>query len=287
MLLLSSEFTLPALSGPGFSDTYICLAISPAISAASILMDRSSSFSLYSGWDIDIKTQGTDLSVPFLYLSGESITMVSTPFDPLIALTGNFAAVIGPNVVGLIEFTVGMILFSVFVWHFHEYIGKRDVFRWDAEQWARSGKLGKMAEGFMYLVKYLVAFPILVFLWFGVFAAFMFVLGNNFPVDRILLISFALVVSIRACSYYKEELSMTLAQLLPLNLLVIFLIQPDFFSFDAAQRIFDLGGFVGDILKFMAFAVAAEWFLRIAWSVKQRVAPHVHPPGDIVERFGR
>lgn len=214
--------------------------------------------------------------------------MAATVFDPLVSAVASLYGVVGPNLWNLILYTIGMAVYAIFIWHFSRYIAQRDVFKWDAEKWARSGGLGRFAEGFGYLIKYLIFYPILVFIWFGVFSTFMFLLGKSLQIDQILLVSFALVTSIRIMAYYSEDLSRQVSILLPLAMLGIFVIQPTFFNFDAASnRIFDLVSFVGDIFKFLAFSISVEWFLRIVWDIKQRVAPHIHAPGNIVERFGR
>lgn len=213
--------------------------------------------------------------------------MVETIFDPLLALQGRFAEAIGSNVWNLIVYTIGMAVYAIFIWHFYKYVGRRDIFSWDTEKYLRSGGLGRFAHGFFYFIKYLIAYPILVFVWFGIFAVFMFVLGQGIGTDRVLLISFALVTAIRITAYYTEDLAHDLAKMIPLALLGVYIVQPSFLQINAVDRVFDLTTFVVDILKFTAFSVAAEWFLRIIWSIKQKVAPHVHPPGNVVERFGR
>ncbi len=213
--------------------------------------------------------------------------MVETIFDPLLAFQGKFEAIIGSNVWNLIIYTIGIAAYAIFIWHFYKYVGRRDIFAWDTEKYERSGAFGRFAHSFFYLIKYLIAYPILVFLWFGVFAVFMFVLGQGIQTEQVLLISFSLVTAIRITAYYSEELSYDLAKLIPLALLGVYIVQPAFLDIAASERVFDLVTFITDVLKFTAFSVAAEWFLRIVWSIKKKVAPHVHAPGNIVERFGR
>ena len=213
--------------------------------------------------------------------------MADPVLDPVIGLLGSASALGTSNFLNMITFTVGLVLYAVFVWHFHRFIGKRDVFSWDTDKFERSGGLGKLAHGFAYFVKYLIAYPIMVFVWFGVFSLFLFVLGNNIDVPRALLVSFAMVTGIRICSYYKEELATELAKLLPFALLATYLVIPSAFDINAAQRVMSLGSFVVDLLGFMVFSVFSEWIIRILWSIKRRLAPHVHPELDIVERFGR
>lgn len=213
--------------------------------------------------------------------------MVDLTAESVMGLLGGASSMGASNLLNMVAFTVGLVLYAIFVWHFHRFIGRRDVFSWDTEKFERSGGLGKFAHGFAYFVKYLIAYPVIVFIWFGVFATFLFVLGNNIDIPRALMVSFAMVTGIRVCSYYKEELAIELAKLLPFALLATYLVLPSAFDIGAAQRVMSLGTFVFDLLGFMVFSVFAEWVIRIIWSIKRRLAPHVHPELDIVERFGR
>lgn len=124
-----------------------------------------------------------------------------------------------------------------------------------------------------YIFEYLIVFPILVFIWFGIFSTFMFFLAKDLPVATILLMSMALVATIRITSYYKEDLSKDLGKMIPFALLAIFLVAPNFFSMELVQERFsEVSSFVSDILKFAAFAVTVGWILRILYLVKRKVA---------------
>lgn len=213
--------------------------------------------------------------------------MVEVTIDSLMAGLGGFPGLGGSSLFNLVAFTAALVIYAIFVWKFHGYIGKRDIFSWDTEKFERAGGLGKLGHGLAYFVKYLIAFPVMAFVWFGVFGAFMFVLSTGFEVQKILLISFSLVTAIRVCAYYNEKLSLELAKLLPLNLLVIYIIQPSAFNFSAVERAMDLGSFAGVLVTFFLFSVLAEWVIRILWSIKRKLSPHVHPELDTVERFGR
>jgi uncharacterized membrane protein len=92
---------------------------------------------------------------------------------------------------------------------------------------------------------------------------------------------------VRICSYYKEELSIELAKLIPFAILATYLLQPVAVNLETGSKLFDLVSFVGDLAGFFVFSVAAEWVIRIAWSIKRHFAPHVHPELNVLERFGR
>lgn len=105
-----------------------------------------------------------------------------------------------------------------------------------------------------YIFEYLIVFPILVFIWFGIFSTFMFFLAKDLPVATILLMSMALVATIRITSYYKEDLSKDLGKMIPFALLAIFLVAPNFFSMELVQERFsEVSSFVSDILNLLRF----------------------------------
>lgn len=210
------------------------------------------------------------------------------------ALQGQFVSFAGANVWDLILFTVGITAYSLFIYHFYKYVAERDIFKWDWEKFSRENSLGKFEDGILYAVRYMILYPVLVFLWFSVFASFMFVLGKNIPIENILLVSFGFVTTIRITAYYRESLSYELAKLVPLGLLAVYIVEPTFFNFsETSARVFDLANFWIDIAKFLAFSVIAEWILRILWSVKQAIMPSEDLDEEIeevkkkVERFGR
>lgn len=205
---------------------------------------------------------------------------MATIFDPyleyLFGLQQSFVTLAGQNVWELILYTIGIAVYAVFIWHFYKYVSRRDVFKWDSD---------RFGNAFFYFVKYLIAYPVLVFVWFGIFATFIFVLGDLTNVNA-LLTAFAIVIAIRITAYYNEEISNDLGKLLPLAMLGVFILQPNFIRFEGlTDRFFELGLFAFDILKFTAVAVAAEWFLRIVWSIKRKISPAKDEKGR--ERFGR
>jgi len=194
----------------------------------------------------------------------------------------------GPNFLSMITFALGLLVFVIFVWHFHRYVGTRDVFKMDSQKYDRSGSLGKFLQKTSHLVKYIVVYPVLVFIWFGIFAAFMFVLGGDgFQAQTILTVSFGLVLTVRVCSYYKEELAIEIAKIIPFSIFATLILQPSIFNFDVIQRVLELGSFMSDIFVFMVFSVVAEWIIRILWSIKRRIFPDSRSELRIEEKFGR
>jgi hypothetical protein len=193
--------------------------------------------------------------------------MVEFNTSSLLMLAGGYydqvTAFLGTSVINLIVYTIGMVVYTIFIWHLYRFVAHRDIFEIDLKGSRASNALGNFFG-------YLIVFPILVFIWFGAFALFMFFLAKDLPVQTILLVSMSLVATIRITSYYKQDLSKDVGKLIPLALLAIFLISPDFFSLELVrERLAEVGAFGFDVLRFAAFVVATEWILRIGHSIKR------------------
>jgi len=132
------------------------------------------------------------------------------------------------------------------------------------------GKAKKSGSTLLYILKYFVIFPIFVGFWFTILTAFLFVMAKNVTIRQVALISMALVSTIRITSYLKEDLSRDLAKLVPLALLAIFLIDPNFFSWSLLmERLNTVPSLGWEIFKFLTFSILLEWVLRILYFVKR------------------
>jgi len=182
---------------------------------------------------------------------------------------------IGPTYLELLLFTVGMFIYAVFVWFFYRKLSKRDIFELNLQKYdlpeVKWRGLKKTSSSFLYVLKYWIVFPIYVIIWFVILSMFLFLLAKNVPVRQVTLVSMALVATIRVTSYFKEELSQDLAKVTPFALLVTFLIEPTFFSWDLLlNRLTTLPTLWDDILQFITFVVLLEWALRIFYGIKSR-----------------
>jgi len=74
----------------------------------------------------------------------------------------------------------------------------------------------------------------------------------------------ALVASVRVAAYYKEELSVDLAKMLPFALLGVFLVDISFFSVEHSKSIlFSIPQYSETILYYLIFTIVLEFLLRI------------------------
>lgn len=154
-------------------------------------------------------------------------------------------------------------VYGVLIYHFYRFLAKRDVFEWHLSRYAKNDGMsfGQTLFGW---IKYGIAFPLVVFLWFGGFCLMLFLLAKNIPTEQVLLTSVVFVAAIRLASYYTENLSNDLAKMIPFALLGIAIIDPNFFSTGLLfQRIYSITSFIPQILSYFVFITLLEWILRV------------------------
>jgi len=174
----------------------------------------------------------------------------------------------------LLIFTIGIFFYVVFIWFFYRHLSKRDLFKLDLSKyelpetkWRRVKKTGSV---FLYILKYFIIFPIYVGFWFAILTFFVFLLSEGVTIRQVALVSMALVSTVRITSYFNEDLSRDLAKLTPFALLGVFLVKPDFFSWDLLMDRLNAMPTLGwEVLKFLTFCILLEWVLRILCSIKR------------------
>jgi hypothetical protein len=170
----------------------------------------------------------------------------------------------------LLLFILGVTLYSVFIFKFYRFVAKRDIFSIDLSKYNTSKvkTLRKIVGVLLYALEYLILFPIFAFLWFLTLALLLSFLSKNQTPDTVLLISIAVVGSVRATSYYDEDLSRDLAKMLPFALLGVFLVDITFFSLDRSwQVISSIPSFWDIILYYLVVVILLEFILRILFGI--------------------
>jgi len=156
-------------------------------------------------------------------------------------------------------------IYSLFVWKFHKFVARKDIFGLDLNQYnkAESPLAGRFMHGFFYFLEYIIISPFVIFFWFVGFTIFLIVMGKNFDVNTTLIISAAVVTAIRMASYYNEALSKELAKLLPLNLLALSLIESGFFDVPKILNQFSqIPGILSNVAIYFVFIITLEIILR-------------------------
>ena len=133
----------------------------------------------------------------------------------------------------LILFVLGISLYSLFIFKFYRFLARKDIFHLNLQKYSDNffGFVGKLFGIVFYIVEYLIVFPLFAFFWFAVVAVILIIMAENLDVASLLLISMALVASIRVTAYYNEDLSKDLAKMFPFALLAVFLLDIANFSY--------------------------------------------------------
>ena len=163
-------------------------------------------------------------------------------------------------------YVAGMAVYAVFVFKFYRFLSSKDMFGLDLSRfeesrlrWARSS-----LHVAMYIVKYIIVFPVFAFFWFAVLTLILAFLSKGQTFPETLLIALATVSAVRVTAYYNEDLSRDLAKILPFAVLAVFLIDTSFFSVSQSLDILkDAGEYAEQIVYYLAFLVILELVLRL------------------------
>ena len=158
------------------------------------------------------------------------------------------------SLITLTIYTFGMVLYAVVIWHFYRHLAKKEIFE-------KKGTGG-------YILKYLILFPLISFLWFLVISVFLFFLAKGLSVESVLLASITIVSAVRVAAYYNEDLSKDLAKMIPFALLAIFIVDSSYFSYELVmQRIDMLPLLMPLVLRYMLFVFCLEITLRTFYNL--------------------
>jgi len=162
-------------------------------------------------------------------------------------------------------FILGVAVYSMFIFKFYRFIARREIFSLKhSESEERKNFFGAV----FYVLKYLIIFPLFTFFWFLVFSMILAFLSKQNEISTILIISIALVGTIRIVSYYSEDLSKDLAKMLPFALLGVFLVDVSYFSLPNSLGIIkQLPGMWREVSYYLAFIVLLEFVLRIIYGI--------------------
>lgn len=179
--------------------------------------------------------------------------------------TQNFFAIVKP----LIFFIIGLTIYSLFVFNFYKFVAKKKIFKFKTEKYRREEHpaLNKFFGFIFYIIENIIVMPLLIFFWFIIFTAMMAFLSKN-DIETLLLISAALVGTIRITAHYNESLSKDLAKLIPFALLGIFLVDISYFSLESSlSTIWGMTTHWLAIVHYLIFIVILEFLIDIGFAI--------------------
>ena len=174
----------------------------------------------------------------------------------------------------VVIYVLGMSVYAIFIFKFYRFVAARDVFQLDLARyeglsfrWAKS-----LFHYILYVVKYLLLFPVIAFLWFAVLTVILAFLSEEQTFSETLLIALVTVSAIRVTAYYKEDLARDLAKILPFAVLSALLINASFSSVsDSLDRLRMAGDHSETIFYYLVFLIALEFVLRLIVGVVRPV----------------
>ena len=163
-------------------------------------------------------------------------------------------------------YVLGMAFYAIFVFKFYKFVSSRDMFDIDLSKYEESRYrwLRAFLHIVLYLLKYMVVFPIFAFFWFAVLTLILAFLSKGQSFSDVLLTALATVAAIRVAAYYNEDLSRDLAKILPFAVLGIFLIDASFFKVsDSLDVLKESTDHRENILYYLVFLIGVEFVLRL------------------------
>ena len=161
---------------------------------------------------------------------------------------------------------LGIAAFGIFIFNFYRFIARKDIFTLNLRKHNQSRRpaLRKAVSVIFYTFKCLILYPVFVFFWFCVMAAFLYLLGRSQSTESIMLVAMGVVGAIRVCSYYKEALATDISKILPFALLGILIID------NSLLRVVDSAGGVREaallwetLVFYLVAVVVIEFVMRM------------------------
>lgn len=175
----------------------------------------------------------------------------------------------------LLLYTILIVIYSIFIWKFYKFMAERDIIKLNLKQYTSSKHPGfeKFYEILLSLLEYAVILPFLVLFWFAVFSIFFLLLSKGQSTEKILLVAAAIIASTRITAYMNMNLSRDIAKVFPFTLMVLFLLDPTFFSINSFfDKIIQIPNLFNHLLTFIIFIIAIELIMRLFYSLAMLIS---------------
>jgi hypothetical protein len=167
----------------------------------------------------------------------------------------------------LLFFTTVIVIYSIFVFYFYRFLAKKNILELNLNQYNNydNPSIVKFFAMIFFFLEYILLLPIVTFFWFAVLAILITLIAKDISTGTILLISAALIASVRVTSYISNKLSTDLAKMVPFTFLAIAITTAGFFNVQSLMmRITEIPNLFNDILYFLLFIVMVEIVMRTA-----------------------
>ena len=171
------------------------------------------------------------------------------------------------NVLGPLALViVSIAVYGVFVFHFYRFVARKDMFSLNLQKHNQAKRpfLRKTISVVFYAFKFLLLYPIFVFIWFAVIAGLLYLMSRNQSTDNVMLAAMGVVGAIRMCSYYNGALATDISKILPFALLGIMLIDNSFINLtNSTEGVREAALRLETVIYYLVAVVALEFVLRM------------------------
>jgi hypothetical protein len=161
-------------------------------------------------------------------------------------------------------------LFCIFVWAFYKSISDKNLFNLDLNQYNKSKHptAHKFFAAVLYFIEYLLIAPLLVVVWIFCLSLMILFLANERSITQILVISGAVIISIRIFAYTNKELAKEMAKLFPFVLISTFVLSSSAFNPElAASKINSISGLINDLPFYLLAVFVVEAVMRLVYTL--------------------
>lgn len=171
-------------------------------------------------------------------------------------------------------FALLIAIYSIFTWKFYRFLSKKDLIELNLFQYNHLSHpfFRKSLAIILYFIEYIIILPFLIFFWFAVLALVILVLSETLTINKVIIISAAMVAAIRFLAYYEEDLSKDLAKMFPFTILAIFIVNPEFFSVERIlNNLVKIPELIQSIFYFLLLIITIEIVLRFLDTMKEAI----------------
>lgn len=192
----------------------------------------------------------------------------------LVQEYGNFVSTLPQiiqNFLSLFLLVLLIVIYSIFIWKLHKFIGTKNIFKFDLNKYNKTSNpfLTKVIAAGFYLLEYILLIPFIIFFWYAIFTFFLILFVEEaVTISTILFISAIAISAIRMSSYlpkYGEKLASELAKILPFTFLAVSVLNPTLFTNIVGRlssRFSEISLFFGGIISYLLFIILLELILR-------------------------
>ena len=159
------------------------------------------------------------------------------------------------------------LLICLMIWKFSGQLARKDLFTLNLKK--EEGKASSKGKDIaLYVLEYLIIFPLYTVLWGGIFVLFLTLLVSEGNYSNVVFFSTIIIAIIRSMAYFDEKFARDLALTLPLVLLVTILLNPQVLA-KVTYTINIVHLFQNSsVYLSVGFIVFLEWTLRAINSIR-------------------